>query len=182
LVESNNRSRRPLIAAPRTSSDAPSEYTSALSKSVTPASRLMWTSRRPSRASVVPQAPNNGPLPPKVPAPKLSAETWRVHGARRDGPAAEGHLRMHEVATVATLSGSAATRLVNRLETRALIARVLCDDDRRGIYSALTPAGKGLLAQARPTHDATLKSTLERAASEPDLAPLVAALLVPQSV
>jgi DNA-binding MarR family transcriptional regulator len=92
------------------------------------------------------------------------------------------HLRMHEVARVAALSGSAATRLVNRLETRGLIARVLCDDDRRGIYSALTPAGRELLEQARPAHDATLKSTLERAASDPDLAPLVAALLVIEPV
>ena len=89
----------------------------------------------------------------------------------------ERHLRMHEVASVAALSGSAATRLVNRLETRGLIARVLCDDDRRGIYSALTPAGRELLEQARPVHDATLRRTLDDAASEPDLAPLVAALL-----
>lgn len=92
------------------------------------------------------------------------------------------HLRMHEVATVAALSGSAATRLVNRLETRGLIARVLCDDDRRGIYSALTPAGRDLLEQAKPTHDATLTKALEQAASEPDLRPLVAALLVVEPV
>jgi DNA-binding MarR family transcriptional regulator len=92
------------------------------------------------------------------------------------------HLRMHEVARVAALSGSAATRLVNRLETRGLIARVLCDDDRRGIYSALTPAGRELLEQARPAHDATLKQTLEQAASEPELAPVVAALLVIEPV
>ena len=92
------------------------------------------------------------------------------------------HLRMHEVATVAALSGSAATRLVNRLETRGLIARVLCDDDRRGIYSALTPAGKKLLEEARPAHDATLKNTLEKAASEPDLKPLVTALFEAQPV
>jgi DNA-binding MarR family transcriptional regulator len=92
------------------------------------------------------------------------------------------HLRMHEVATVAALSGSAATRLVNRLETRGLIARVLCDDDRRGIYSALTPAGKALLEQARPTHDATLEQALQRAASEAELAPLVTALLETEPV
>jgi DNA-binding MarR family transcriptional regulator len=92
------------------------------------------------------------------------------------------HLRMHEVATVAALSGSAATRLVNRLETRGLIARVLCDDDRRGIYSALTPAGKKLLEQARPTHDKTLTQALESAAGDPRTAPLVAALLEAEPV
>jgi DNA-binding MarR family transcriptional regulator len=94
----------------------------------------------------------------------------------------ERHLRMHEVATVAVLSGSAATRLVNRLESRGLIARVLCDDDRRGIYSALTPAGTRLLEQAKPTHDATLNAALEQAKGEPGLEPLVQALLVTQAV
>ena len=76
----------------------------------------------------------------------------------------ERHLRMHEVARVAALSGSAATRLVNRLEARGLIARVLCDDDRRGIYSELTDAGRELLEAARPAHDAVLARTLDEAA------------------
>jgi DNA-binding MarR family transcriptional regulator len=86
------------------------------------------------------------------------------------------HLRMHEVARVAALSNSAATRLVNRLETRGLIARILCDDDRRGIYSELTDEGRARLEAARPAHDAALARTLEAAAAEPALAPLVAAL------
>ena len=85
----------------------------------------------------------------------------------------ERHLRMHEVARVTTLSNSAATRLVNRLEDRGLIARILCDDDRRGIYSELTEAGR---EAARPQHDAALARALESAAGEPELAPLVAAL------
>ncbi len=88
----------------------------------------------------------------------------------------ERHLRMHEVARVTALSGSAATRLVNRLEARGLIARILCDDDRRGIYSELTDAGRELLEANRATHDAVLAAALEGAAGEPELAPLVAAL------
>ena len=88
----------------------------------------------------------------------------------------ERHLRMHEVARVAALSNSAATRLVNRLEDRGLIARILCDDDRRGIYSELTEAGREVLEIARPIHDAVLARALESAAGEPELAPLVAAL------
>jgi DNA-binding MarR family transcriptional regulator len=91
----------------------------------------------------------------------------------------ERHLRMHEVARTTALSSSAATRLVNRLETRGLIARVLCDDDRRGIYSELTDAGREVLEAARPAHDEALARTLERAAAEPELAPLVAALRAP---
>ena len=88
----------------------------------------------------------------------------------------ERHLRMHEVARVAALSNSAATRLVNRLEDRGLIARILCDDNRRGIYSELTEAGREALETARPQHDAALARALESAAGEPELAPLVAAL------
>jgi DNA-binding MarR family transcriptional regulator len=87
----------------------------------------------------------------------------------------ERHLRMHEVARVAALSGSATTRLVNRLEARGLIARVLCDDDRRGIYSELTEAGRELLEAARPAHDAALARALDEAAR----ARLVAALQGP---
>jgi DNA-binding MarR family transcriptional regulator len=88
----------------------------------------------------------------------------------------ERHLRMHEVARVAALSNSAATRLVNRLESRGLIARILCDDDRRGIYSELTEAGREQLEAARPAHDAALTRALEAAGREPELAPLVAAV------
>ena len=88
----------------------------------------------------------------------------------------ERHLRMHEVARVTTLSNSAATRLVNRLEDRGLVARILCDDDHRGIYSELTEAGREALEAARPQHDAALARALESAAGEPELAPLVAAL------
>jgi DNA-binding MarR family transcriptional regulator len=84
----------------------------------------------------------------------------------------ERHLRMQEVARVAALSSSAATRLVNRLEARGLIARVLCDDDRRGIYSELTDAGREALEAARPGHDAALA----RAMSGPEFEALWAQL------
>jgi DNA-binding MarR family transcriptional regulator len=93
----------------------------------------------------------------------------------------ERHLRMHEVARVAALSNSAATRLVNRLEDRGLIARILCDDDRRGIYSELTEAGRERLESARPAHDAALARTLEAAARDPELADLVEALQLTRS-
>ncbi len=91
---------------------------------------------------------------------------------RQDG----WHLRMHQLARAAALSGSATTRLVNRLENRRLIRRVLCDDDRRGIYSELTSAGFATLERARPTHDATLAKALEEAATIPELMPLVNSL------
>jgi DNA-binding MarR family transcriptional regulator len=91
---------------------------------------------------------------------------------RQDG----WHMRMQQLSRAAALSHSATTRLVTRLEKRALLRRYLCDDDRRGIYSTLTDEGKALLERARPVHDSTLSATLDQACTVPELAPLVAAL------
>ena len=85
-------------------------------------------------------------------------------------------MRMHQVAQATALSQSATTRLVNRLEDRGLLTRALCPDDRRGIYTELTPAGRALLTAARPTHDRILAGTLDEAAQRPELAPVVDAL------
>jgi DNA-binding MarR family transcriptional regulator len=91
---------------------------------------------------------------------------------RQDG----WHMRMQQLARAAALSPSAATRLVNRLEDRGLLTRVLCADDRRGIYTELTPSGRELYVEARPVHDATLERALLEAQGQPELAPLVDAL------
>lgn len=92
--------------------------------------------------------------------------------SRQDG----WHMRMQQLARAAALSSSATTRLVNRLEARGLLTRILCLDDRRGIYTELTQAGHALLDRARPVHDATLASALTDAELTPELAPLVEAL------
>ncbi|GAA1231703.1 MarR family transcriptional regulator [Kitasatospora nipponensis] len=94
----------------------------------------------------------------------------------RQHPGEGGHLRMSQVADAVVLSQSATTRLVSRLEDRALLARYLCPDDRRGIYTDVTEAGRDLLARARPTHDAALREALAEAATRPELAPLVSAV------
>jgi DNA-binding MarR family transcriptional regulator len=90
--------------------------------------------------------------------------------SRQDG----WHMRMQQLARAAALSSSATTRLVNRLEDRGLLTRILCADDRRGIYTELTASGKRLLAEAHPTHDRVLERTLAEAESIPELEPLVA--------
>ncbi|RAX47396.1 MarR family transcriptional regulator [Arthrobacter sp. AQ5-05] len=92
--------------------------------------------------------------------------------SRQDG----WHMRMAQLARAAALSSSATTRLVTRLEDRALLTRILCMDDRRGIYTELTEAGEQLLAQAHPTHDAVLREALENAARVPELQDLVTAV------
>lgn len=86
------------------------------------------------------------------------------------------HLRMQQLSRATALSPSATTRLVTRLEERALLTRILCADDRRGIYTELTRAGAALLAEARPVHDATLERALDEAREVPELETLVDAL------
>ncbi|WP_017622702.1 MarR family winged helix-turn-helix transcriptional regulator [Nocardiopsis chromatogenes] len=85
-------------------------------------------------------------------------------------------MRMNEVSNAVVLSQSATTRLVNRLEDRGLLRRVICPDDRRGIYTAITDQGLGLLGEARPTNEAALEEVLAEAEKNPELAPLVQAL------
>ena len=92
--------------------------------------------------------------------------------SRQDG----WHMRMQQLARAAALSSSATTRLVNRLEDRGLLTRILCADDRRGIYTELTDAGRLLLDSARPIPDETLARALDAAGETAELAPLVGAL------
>lgn len=91
---------------------------------------------------------------------------------RQDG----WHMRMAQLARAAALSSSAITRLVTRLEDRGLLTRILCMDDRRGIYTELTSAGEKLLNEAHPTHDTVLREALENAARVPELQELVTAI------
>ena len=105
---------------------------------------------------------------------ELSVVEYTVLDAlsRQDG----WHMRMHQLARAAALSGSATTRLVNRLQDRGLLTRILCDDDRRGIYTELTRRGSECLERARPTHDRVLAAALDEAGSAPELAPLLGAI------
>lgn len=92
--------------------------------------------------------------------------------SRQDG----WHMRMAQLGRAAGLSPSASTRLVNRLEDRGLLTRILCADDRRGIYTELTAAGRAALDRARPVHDTTLETALTEAEQTPELADLVKAV------
>ncbi|MDR6866544.1 DNA-binding MarR family transcriptional regulator [Microbacterium resistens] len=92
--------------------------------------------------------------------------------SRQDG----WHMRMQQLARATALSPSATTRLVTRLEDRGLLTRILCADDRRGIYTELTAAGRALYDEAHPIHDETLERVLAEATAQPELAPVVHAL------
>jgi DNA-binding MarR family transcriptional regulator len=86
------------------------------------------------------------------------------------------HMRMQELSAAAGLSQSATTRLVARLERRGLLQRLICEEDRRGIYTEITAEGQRVLAAARATHDRALTDALGAAATVPELAALVRAV------
>lgn len=66
-------------------------------------------------------------------------------------------LRMAALAESAHLTQSALSRLVSRLEQDGLIERNACEQDRRSLFVALTPAGRERYAEARPTQRRVLR-------------------------
>lgn len=69
--------------------------------------------------------------------------------------------RVQELADGAHLSQSAVSRLIARLERGGLVARSMCDNDRRGVFVCITDEGRERHAAASPTHRAVLKSVLQ---------------------
>ena len=61
-------------------------------------------------------------------------------------------MRMTELAEAVLLSGSACTRLVDRLETLGYVTRRAASDDRRGLYTQLTDTGRHVITRAQATY------------------------------
>lgn len=76
----------------------------------------------------------------------------------------DGELRMQELADLLGLNQSSVTRLVGRLETAGLTRRDLCANDRRGVYTVITEAGRARKDGATDTYEETLTAALDRAA------------------
>jgi DNA-binding MarR family transcriptional regulator len=68
--------------------------------------------------------------------------------------------RMQELSDAVSLSQSALSRLVGRLEAEGLVERGICADDRRGIYAGITDAGRERFDAARPTQRRVLSELL----------------------
>lgn len=60
--------------------------------------------------------------------------------------------RMQDIAAAMYLSQSALSRTVARLEKHGLVERVMCESDRRGVFVAVTEAGRERHAEAHKTH------------------------------
>jgi DNA-binding MarR family transcriptional regulator len=91
---------------------------------------------------------------------ELDAELVDVHGLPLSSyevllhlaSALDGRMRMAELAEAAMLSRSGLSRLVERLKKDGLVRQTRCDDDARGWFAEITPAGRRLLDEAHQTH------------------------------
>ena len=68
-------------------------------------------------------------------------------------------MRMAALADTVQLSPSGLSRAIERLETRGLVQRRQCEDDRRGVDAILTETGTRLMADASAAHAAAMPKT-----------------------
>ncbi|KUN38007.1 MarR family winged helix-turn-helix transcriptional regulator [Streptomyces longwoodensis] len=90
--------------------------------------------------------------------------------------AADGELRMQDLADKVGLGQSSVTRLVARLNTAGFTFRDLCPDDKRGVYAVITDEGRQRYAAARGTYGDVLSAALNAAGAVPELTRTVQAL------
>ena len=66
-------------------------------------------------------------------------------------------IRLSELAERILLSRSGLTRLIDKLESRGLVVRESCEEDKRGAFAVLTPLG----LQARQNAWTTVEASME---------------------
>jgi DNA-binding MarR family transcriptional regulator len=88
------------------------------------------------------------------------------------GDACGERLRMSDLSDSVLLSASGVSRLVDRMERDGLVLRERCSEDGRGYWAVLTAAGRAKLAEARPTHLASVRRLFLRHFGGGDLARL----------
>ncbi len=81
-------------------------------------------------------------------------------------------LRMSELARDMTMSTSGLTRLIDRVEAAGHVVREACPDDRRGLWTVLTPTGLDVVTAAAPGHIEDLDELLGQALASDDLVAL----------
>ncbi|MGP4046635.1 MarR family winged helix-turn-helix transcriptional regulator [Streptomyces sp. 2A115] len=92
----------------------------------------------------------------------LGASDFEVLDILASGAAADpGELcRVQNIADRVHLSQSALSRLIGRLEKEGLVERSVCQEDRRGVWVALTQKGRDLHTEVRPLQRAVLTRML----------------------
>lgn len=94
--------------------------------------------------------------------------------ALRDG--APRGMRIQDLADELGFDQSSVSRLTARLQSKGLTERVRCDYDRRGVYCAITDAGRAFAAGAEQTYRVALTEALDEAGFTESTAAVVARL------
>jgi DNA-binding MarR family transcriptional regulator len=81
-----------------------------------------------------------------------------------------GRIRMADLAGGLTLSRGGLTKLADRLEAAELLRRERVEDDGRGLYAVLTPAGERMLRLMWPVYARALRDTFVDAMSADEAA------------
>ncbi|MEW2356009.1 MarR family transcriptional regulator [Spirillospora sp. NPDC029432] len=74
--------------------------------------------------------------------------------------AAEGRMRMSDLARKVMISKSRLTYQITQLERAGLVRRTACATDRRAVWAELTEAGAATLARVRPGHRRVVRDNL----------------------
>ncbi|MFC4910829.1 MarR family winged helix-turn-helix transcriptional regulator [Actinomadura gamaensis] len=91
----------------------------------------------------------------------LGLSEYRALALLAEAP--DGELRMQDLASGLGLNQSSVTRLVGRLNEAGFSYRDLCPDDKRGVYTVITDAGRERYRRARPSYEEALTTTLDEA-------------------
>lgn len=72
----------------------------------------------------------------------------------------KGRLLLGDVQKLILVSSGGITFLVDKLEKRGLVRRLLCESDRRARWAELTPEGKALMDRIWPGHADTIRRAM----------------------
>jgi DNA-binding MarR family transcriptional regulator len=89
---------------------------------------------------------------------------------------AGGRLRMHELAGAVLVAKSSLSRLVDRMSAAGLVERRPAEEDGRGSYACLTPAGRAALRRAAPVHLRGVQRHFAKALTDTDVVALARVL------
>ena len=102
----------------------------------------------------------------------LSSADFRVLAHLSE--ASEGRLRSFELAHLLRWEKSRLSQHLGRMQTRGLVLRERCLDDRRSAVVAITSQGRELIKTALPQHVADIRSVVIDHLSEEEMARLTA--------
>lgn len=89
---------------------------------------------------------------------------------------ADRKVRLHELADELVFSRSNLTRLVDRIEDAGLVKRERAEDDRRGYYAVITPAGRALRKKMWPVYSRAIETYFDGHLTQAENAALRSAL------